>query len=250
MLPKEIIIIDDGSEQLTLDLLKTITHPILKIVYQENMGVCHARNRGIELAETEFILTLDADDYFEPTFIEKAVKVLASNDHVAMVCCYYRKFYEDIQSDEVIKPKGGGLNSFLVSNNGIASGLFKKESWESVNGYDNDFKEGYEDWDFNISILVDHKKMYIIEEVLYHYRIKSNSRDKRAFENYDLQLRTKLLEKHKELYRKNSINIIKHFMYTNSMLRMDVVKSKKSIEYRLGAYLLMPFRLIRKHIFR
>ena len=72
----KIIIVDDGSNVETQKILKTIYNPNVQIIHQENKGVSNARNTGINLATTDYILTLDADDYFEPSFIEKSVKVL------------------------------------------------------------------------------------------------------------------------------------------------------------------------------
>ena len=56
---KEIIVIDDGSDQKTKEVLKKIEPKIDKLIIQENLGVVIARNNGIEAAKGEFILTLD-----------------------------------------------------------------------------------------------------------------------------------------------------------------------------------------------
>jgi len=245
MLPKEIIIIDDGSEQLTFDLLKTITHPILKIVYQENMGVCHARNRGIELAETEFILTLDADDYFEPTFIEKAFKVISTSADVAAVCSYYQGFNKAKVVTDIIKPLGGGVSNFLVKNNGVASALFKKTCWGKVSGYDTNFDKGYEDWDFWNSILKNNWKMHVIPETLFKYRIKETSRDQTAVALYDKQLRIAIYNKHKSVYLEHSDQVFSELIYKNNRLIHKVIKVQDTIDYRLGRNLLKPLRFVK-----
>ena len=81
----KICIVDDGSNQATKAVLSELSHDSLSIHYQENQGVSHARNYAISLAASDYILTLDADDYFEPTFLEKAVNILKSHKNVGVV---------------------------------------------------------------------------------------------------------------------------------------------------------------------
>ena len=72
LMPDEIIIVDDGSNQATLEILSQFNNPRVNIVYQENQGVSVARNNGIIQSQFQYICVLDADDYLEATFLEKA----------------------------------------------------------------------------------------------------------------------------------------------------------------------------------
>jgi glycosyltransferase involved in cell wall biosynthesis len=59
----ELIIVDDGSTDNTPNLLKSIKDKRIKLYFNEkNMGIPYTRNRGLELAEGEFIALLDSDD--------------------------------------------------------------------------------------------------------------------------------------------------------------------------------------------
>ncbi len=242
-----IIIVDDGSGQETKNVLKNIKNSIVQIVYQENKGVSNARNTAIKLAQTDYILNLDADDYFEPSFIEKAVDVLNNNNQIVAVSSYCRAFKND-KTIEIINPLGGKLKDFIVINNGRASSMFLKKSWEAVGGFDEKMHEGYEDWEFWIAILEQEGTMYIIKEVLSHYRIKNTSRDQKALENNDFELRKYIYLKHKVSYETHFDFYVFQLLMQNSLLRNSINKAKNSIEFNLGKFILKPFRFFKNKV--
>ena len=61
----EIIVIDDGSTDRSLEIIKSFGDRV-RWKTGPNQGACKARNCGLELASTDFIIFLDADDYIEP----------------------------------------------------------------------------------------------------------------------------------------------------------------------------------------
>jgi glycosyltransferase involved in cell wall biosynthesis len=65
----EIIVIDDGSTDRSVDVLKTFSD---RIIWRTgpNRGACAARNAGLALARSEYVLFLDADDYLEGPYIQ------------------------------------------------------------------------------------------------------------------------------------------------------------------------------------
>ena len=73
----EVICIDDGSTDNSLEILKEYQErdPRVRIVTETNAGPGIARNNGIKRARGEYLAFLDADDFYEPTFLEELYTV-------------------------------------------------------------------------------------------------------------------------------------------------------------------------------
>ena len=66
----EVIVVDDGSNTRTKQVLHVLRPSITKLITQENKGQSTARNVGIGAAKGYYILTLDSDDFFEFSFCD------------------------------------------------------------------------------------------------------------------------------------------------------------------------------------
>ena len=174
----ECIIVNDGSPDATEEIATQWKARDSRFIYlyKENGGVSSARNLGITTATADFILTLDADDKYEPSFLEKAMTVLAHNPEIGIVSSWGRYFTDEKQL-QVLKSTAREVTDFLFHNalnNG--SSLFRKACWEQVNGYDENPENGYEDWEFYLRVCALGWNVHIIEEVLFFYRQSNVSR--------------------------------------------------------------------------
>ncbi len=70
----ELIIIDNGSNDGSSEIVSQFIDPRIRVVrLSDNVGVSNARNKGVELSCAPLITFLDADDWWEPTFLEEIV---------------------------------------------------------------------------------------------------------------------------------------------------------------------------------
>ena len=200
---KEIIVVNDGStSKETLSFLKNYNNPKVKIINQINMGLAEARNTGIKNATGKYILPLDADDKIEPTYIEKAVKIIDSKKKIGIVYCEADMFGAINKKWDLPKFK---IKKMLKHNCIFCTALFRKSDWEKVGGYKRIMKYGWEDYEFWLSLIELNLKVYRIPEVLFHYRqhektsmISEIGRDNTKME----YLRKMILTYHSDLYTK------------------------------------------------
>lgn len=241
-LNKEVIVVDDGSNAETKAILKELEPKIDLLVTQQNKGVSTARNKGIKSATGEFILILDSDDFFETSFCEKAIRKFQEDPSVKIITCYSNWFSSNRDS-LIFKPDGGTIKNAIIGNVAMGSSMFKKEDWSLVNGYDQQMQDGYEDWEFYIRLLKSSGRVEVIPEVLFNYRNKKNSRNKKAnLAKY--QLLEYIYFKHADIYKENFSFFIQEWLKSNKKSESFKKQVMDSIDYKVGYNLLKPFRYL------
>jgi glycosyltransferase involved in cell wall biosynthesis len=242
----ECIIVNDGSPDETDSVAAEWCAKDSRFcyLYQENGGLSNARNSGIQKAKGKYIVTLDADDKFETTFIEKAQNILLNNQDGGIVCSWGYRFMGE-KKYGLFQPNGHVIKDFLFHNSGIASSLFRKECWEKAGGYDEKMKLGYEDWEFYISVCKLGWKVYVIQEPLFLYRQHAISMRTIALNNYDNEIKKYIFQKHKELYQEHYEDMIDYFQGAVARGKRNNIKIQNKIDFRIGAAVLKPFRFIK-----
>ncbi len=76
----ELIIVDDGSTDNTKEIVSNYKDSRILYVYQDNAERSAARNNGILHAQGDFVLFLDSDDYFMPTFLSDLYDQINQNE--------------------------------------------------------------------------------------------------------------------------------------------------------------------------
>jgi glycosyltransferase involved in cell wall biosynthesis len=160
-------LVDDGSTDGSLEIMRRYEHlPSVTIIEQKNEKVSRARNAGIEAVESEYVLTLDADDLIHPTFLAKTVSVLDADPSLGLVYTWMVYFGDQ----QLLIPNPEYDFRVLVQENFVnTTSLFRRRAWEDVGGFDPDIG-GYEDWEFWIAL--GEKGWYgkVVPEPLFFYR--------------------------------------------------------------------------------
>lgn len=240
----EIIVIDDGSDVKTKQVLKRIESKIRKLITQENSGQSIARNNGIIEAKGEYILNLDADDFFEPTFCEKAIHQFQKDKGIAIVTCLANRFSKKGGSD-VFTPRGGDIANFLFANSALGSAMFKRKDWEYCGGYETELPIlGFEDWELYINILKNGGFAHVIEEVLFNYQVRENSTTDRI-RDLKLEKFKRIIFKHKELYTNNFDGLVENLFSRIKKESFEKVKNTERIDFIIGRAILKPLRWLK-----
>ena len=195
----EAIVVNDGSPDDTEAVAKDYVGKDSRIsyIYKDNGGPSSTRNVGISHARGEFILPLDADDVIDARYVELAVEAFRKNPRLKVVYCQALFFGVKQGPWEGLCYRG--YKSLLLYNSIFCSALYRKADWESIGGYDEKMRDGYEDWEFFIRLLKGGGEVYQIPLPLFRYRIKEVSMNTHALERQEDNL-LYIYSKHRDAY--------------------------------------------------
>ncbi len=190
----EIIIIDDGSPDKSVEIIKKLmkSNPQIKLISQKNRGLGGARNTGLRLARGNYILFLDSDDWYNPNVLKQL----------------YNKGYKN--SLDVLEFGAQGINS----DNKIIYTQNTSSNDEILNGIR--YYQKYHCMDSACNKL--YKRSFLIENELFFI-------ENLYIEDYEFN--TRVFYKAKEVMATDMI-VAKFYQSPNSITRnFDVIKQKK-----------------------
>lgn len=124
----EMIIVDDGSADRTAQIAAEYAAKDgrVRVLRQPNGGTASARNRALREADGRYIALLDADDLWEPDFLERQLAFMREKD-AAIVCCSYRHIDEhsrEIQHPTMAMPRITPADMRVMNRIGCLTGLY------------------------------------------------------------------------------------------------------------------------------
>jgi glycosyltransferase involved in cell wall biosynthesis len=172
--PIEVIVIDDGSTDNSLAIIKKYGNKIRWVSY-DNGGPSVARNRGIKLSRGKYIQFIDADDYISSAKVKEHLEFLETSNADIVYgdwCNQYHKADGSVElSDYKINELTDDMLYYTIAYNKIHSGscLYKRECIEKILGFDESLRIA-EDYDFFIRLALTEVKFSYQAGCHYFYR--------------------------------------------------------------------------------
>lgn len=185
----EIVVVDDGSNDRTADLVSKFSDQGVRYVYQNNQGPSSARNRGIQETTGEFITFLDSDDLWLVNKNQSQVDFLSRYSDIYLVSGL--AWWWDTQSDRrwldtYTSRKPGQLRRDILVENFIGNPsmvMVRRAAFESV-GFFNPILRWGEDWDLWIRIISRFDAAIIPEPVIVYRSHQANISHSKTREYY------------------------------------------------------------------
>lgn len=168
----EIIVADDGSTDRTYEIAKAtgVDHVLLNPYADRPWGIVGGRNRAFKLTSGEFVLPLDADDWIEPTYVEKTLEKMV-NPKVGIVST--QMVYHEQQEGQITPARKQVYWTELRANNITVTSLVRRKALEEAGEWDHNLR-GWEDWDMWLRILKLGWEHDVVHEPLFHYRLNTS----------------------------------------------------------------------------
>lgn len=173
----EVIVIDDGSTDQSLEAAKAFENKSITIISQPNSGVSTARNNGVKIAKHPYICFLDADDWWHPTFLEEMKRLITDFPDAGI---YGSGYYIVKNGQERIAPIGvpqgferGIIDYCEVYAKTLCMPLWTgavivpKNIFDEEGGFKSQLKLG-EDFDLWIRIALKHKVILVNKPLAYY----------------------------------------------------------------------------------
>ena len=181
----EVIVINDASTDNTSQVLENYREDCRIFNLDENVGLAAARNRGIKEAKGQYIVFLDADDYFHRSLLQTQSLFLNMNTQLDAVSVDYY----------LVDQRGNHLEHVNAADMPIACGImFRKDYLYDIGLYDENFRAREEE---DLRLRFSSKfKIYNLIVPLYRYRMHESNltKDGEVMDRSAIQLN----EKHKK----------------------------------------------------
>lgn len=165
----ELIIVNDGSTDESVSIVKQFTDRRIRLINQVNSGVSTARNNGVYAAKYDFISFLDADDWWSEDFLKKMLLLVNDFPEAGIFGCQYFSVKSNQLRVSINHKEAnyrGYINYFKAYTFGwwmpltSISVVLKRQIFSTLGGFNSVLRFG-EDFDLWIKFATKHKVAYL-----------------------------------------------------------------------------------------
>lgn len=168
----EVIVIDDNSNDNSINFLRNYKDKIRVFKNKKNMGIGYSSNKAVKKARGRFFIRVDSDDYLGRLALENMSNILIENKEYAYVYCDHIRIDKNGFREKKIKLD----NQENIKNHG-AGILFRTDIIKKIGNYDVELREG-EDYDLIKRLDENSFKSFYLPIPLYRYYIHEKNTSK------------------------------------------------------------------------
>ncbi|MCJ8325303.1 MAG: glycosyltransferase [Rhizobiales bacterium] len=210
----EFIIVNDGSKDQSLDIIKKYKNQDDRIVLvdRQNSGIVDALNEGISKANGKFIARMDADDIAFSNRFQKQVDILVADDSLDLI--YTNTVLLDKNSSVICTSWRPNLE-ITLRNLEIhtyiphPTVIFKKATFEKLGGYTKERMHA-EDLSLWLKMVQNKCNFHYLDEALLYYRLNPQSVRLGMYDNYWYKVANRCI------YSGSRLQVFKYFKYLNA----------------------------------
>ena len=178
----ELIMVDDGSTDSSIEIIKTYQKKDSRIhlIGQNHKGAGSARNFGLSRAKGQYIIFLDCDDWFSEDFFKTMIDRIEADQSDIAICEFFIYNQQTGETEQFVIPETGNQK---IERTNLVFDIFEPNPWTKL--YRVSFLKRNQllfqeipscnDWSFGYTSLACAEKISVIREPLVYYRTKTNT---------------------------------------------------------------------------